>query len=204
MTTFQPIFDRATSISINKSRKVSQTVSRDGVVRATSLGGQTWQFNVSFPNNQPYSTMRGIIEDIENVGRISSSTVAISASGHQWITGYQGDLSDLANLYAYANGGNTIELTSGSGGLTAGQYKFRSGDYIQLGNGAVYTVVYDVAHNEDTVTLHRPLRDSAGSYALSVGSSVNWNVVCVSLPQWTLNQKNLVSWDGDFVFAEVV
>jgi len=204
MSAFQPIFDRAVSISIDKSPKVSQTVSRDGVVRTTSLGGQAWSFKVEFPNNQPYAQMRGIIETIENVGRVTASSVAINSAGHTWITGYQGDLPSLASLFVFANGGNTVELTSGSGGLSPGQYKFRRGDYIQLGTGHVYTVVEDVAHNEDTVTLHRPLRDATGSYALSVGTDVNWNVVCVSLPKWVLNKYNLVSWDGDFVFAEVV
>lgn len=201
---FQPIFDRASAITINKSRKASQTVSRDGNVRTTSIGGQTWEFEVVFPNNQPYAEMRGIIETLEYVGRTSSSQVAISNPGHAWINGYQGDLTSTAGITVSAAGGNTVTITAGATGLVAGQFKFRKGDYIQLGTtGYVYTVVEDVDYNQTVITLHRPLRDADGTYTLEVGQNVGWDVVCVQLPQWTLNERNLVSWDGSFVFAEV-
>lgn len=200
---FQPIFDRASAITINKSRKASQTVSRDGNVRTTSIGGQVWEFEVAFPNNQPYATMRGIIESLEYVGRTSTSQVAISNPGHAWINGYQGDLTSTAGIEVSAAGGNTVTITAGATGLTAGQFKFRKGDYIQLGTGYVYTVVEDVSDTDTVITLHRPLRDADGTYTLVVGQDVNWDVVCVQLPQWTLNDYNLVSWNGNFVFAEV-
>lgn len=205
MTAFQPIFDRASAITINKSRKASQTVSRDGNVRTTSIGGQTWEFEVAFPDNQPYAEMRGIIESLEYVGRTSTSTIQINNPGHAWINGYQGDLTNLSNISVGASAGNNfVTILSATDPLSPGQYKFRRGDYIQLGpTGYVYTVVEDVDDQAGTITLHRPLRDDSGSYTLNVGQAVSWNVVCVNLPQWTLNQRNLVSWDGNFVFAEV-
>jgi hypothetical protein len=36
----------------------------------------------------------------------------------------------------------------------------------------------------------------------SFGSNIN--VTCVSLPQWTVFARDQVSWDGPFVFAEVI
>lgn len=148
--------------------------------------------------------MRGIIESIEAADRVTPQKIALSNPGHSWIIGYQGDLISTAGIDVSASTGNTVTITTGATGLNPGQYKFRKGDVIQLGNGHCYSVVEDVAHDEDVITLHRPLRDDAGTYTIKVGQDVNWTVICVQLPNWTLNERYLVSWDGDFIFAEVV
>ena len=84
-------------------------------------------------------------------------------------------------------------------------YKFRSGDLIQLGaSGKVYSVVNDVTPAETTVTLHRPVRDSTGTYSLVVGRAVSWTVICTDLPRWEIFDRNQVRWSGPFRFAEVV
>jgi len=63
-------------------------------------------------------------------------------------------------------------------------------------------VAADVAYNSNTITLHRPLRDTAGTYTLLVGQAVTWSVICVKFPNWNIFARDQVAWDGPFVFAE--
>jgi hypothetical protein len=204
-TAFQAIIDNASNIVISKRKKVSQTISRDGTVRATSIGGQIWEFAVTLPSGPRYSDYRAIIEKAEALDRVTVGTISINNPGHSWINEYQGDLVDPSAVTANFVSGNTITLVTGDSGLSVGQFKFRAGDYIQLETtGAVYTVTADVAHDQSVVTLHRPVRDAAANYALVVGQNVSWNVICVNFPNWGLFDFNQVDWDGPFIFAEVI
>lgn len=36
------------------------------------------------------------------------------------------------------------------------------------------------------------------------GIDSSWTVRCVDFPQWTISQRNIVSWSGPFVFTEVI
>lgn len=216
MSAFQPLFDNASTISVSKTRKVSQTVSRDGVVKTTSLGGQTWEFVVEVPQNQPWKEWRGLIESIEAADRVTPQQVTINTLGQEWITEYQGDSQDqsgfgfaAAQPGAPSNSFNILQFPSDN--LGPGEFWFRRGDFIQLvggdiGDGFVYTVAEDVPYNSDEVVVHRPIREELNLpiYNVEVGPNVKWNVICVQMPSWTLTNKNLVSWDGVFVFAEVV
>ena len=207
---FQPIIDNAASISINRKKKVAQTVSRDGTVKATSLGGQTWEFEVRLPDGPRWEDYRSIIEQAENLDRISTGEIRLNNAGFDWLVPYRGDLSNTADVLGSPitvsfTSGNTVTITSGGTGLSSGQFRFRSGDLIQLGSsGKVYSVVYDVAHNGTTITLNRPVREAAGSYTLSVGRAVVFNVICVQFPQWTIFERNQISWSGPFIFAEAI
>jgi hypothetical protein len=202
-TAFQTVIDYAQSISINKTRKVAQTISRDGVVRSTSLGGQTWQFEVTMPDGLSWTTMRPLIEKMEALDRTTTGTIRINKSGHSYISGYQGNFTNTGSITASYSTGNTITLVS-SPVLTTG-YKFKSGDFVQLGaSGKVYSVVDDVIPSSTTVTLHRPVRDSSGTYVLFVGQAVSWSVLCIDLPRWEIFDRNQVRWTGPFRFAEVV
>lgn len=203
-TAFQTVFDNAESISINKRKKVAQTVSRDGTVKTTSIGGQTWEFEVRLPDGPRWTDYRQSIEEMEALDRVTVSQVKINNPNLDWLSGYQGDVAAPTSITATFTTGNTIEITGGLGGLSSG-FIFRAGDFIQLGtNGSVYSVVEDVAFNQTTVTLHRPIRETAGSYTLIVGQSVTWNVICVNFPQWNIFARNQVGWDGPFIFAEAI
>jgi phosphodiesterase/alkaline phosphatase D-like protein len=35
-----------------------------------------------------------------------------------------------------------------------------------------------------------------------LSSGQTWNVICVTMPTWTIFQRNQVSWSGAFVFHE--
>jgi hypothetical protein len=203
---FQIVFDRAQTISINRKRKVAQTVSRDGTVKSTSLGGQVWTFEVRMPDGPKWSTIRPLIEQLEYADRVTTNTVQINKPAHSWITGYQGNLTgaNLTNIQVTTTN-VTNQLTIQSGGVSqVNGYRFKIGDLIQLGNYSVYSVVADVAYNSNTVTVHRPIRETAGSYLLSVGQNVTWNVICTQFPQWTINPGEVVTWSGPFVFTEVL
>lgn len=203
---FQSVFDLAETISINRRKKVAQTTSRDGSVKSTSLGGQIWEFEVKMPDGLPWTTLRPIIEGMEALDRVTTSDVQINHSGLSWLSGYQGDLTgtNKNNMVVSVTSGTSATLVSGGGGLSAGQYRLRSGDFIQLGTGTVYSVVSDVAYNGTAITLNRPVREAAGSYTLKVGQDVSWNVICVQFPDWTIFARDQVSWSGPFVFAEAV
>jgi hypothetical protein len=202
-TAFQTAIDYAESISISKMKKVGQTVSRDGVVRSTSLGGQTWEFEVKMPDGLPWTTMRPLIEKMEALDRTETGVIRINKAGHSWLTGYQGNFASTGSITASYSTGNTITILS-SPVLTTG-YKFKSGDFVQLGSsGKVYSVVDDVTPAQTTVTLNRPVRDNTGTYSLIVGQAVSWNVICVEFPQWNIFARNQVSWSGPFRFAEVL
>jgi hypothetical protein len=204
-TAFQTVIDNAEAISFNKRKKVAQTTSRDGTVKSTSLGGQIWEFEVTLPNGPRWSEYRPLIEKMEALDRITVGTIQINKASHSWLTAYQGNLASLSGIGVTFTSGNTVTIASGATGLTAGQFRFRSGDLIQLGSsGKVYSVVDDVAHNGTTITLNRPVREAAGSYTLVVGQSVTWSIICVQFPKWTVFARDQVGWDGPFVFAEAV
>lgn len=202
-TAFQTVFDRASSISFNKKKKVSQTVSRDGTVKSLSLGGQLWEFEVKLPDGPKWSEYRPLIEKMEALDRTTVAQVQINHAGLSWLNQYQGDLASTSGITVSYSTGNTVSITAGAS-LGAG-YKFRAGDFVQLGStGSVYTVAEDVPYNSTTITLHRPVREAAGSYSLIVGPAVTWRVICVQFPQWNIFARDQVGWDGPFIFTEAV
>jgi hypothetical protein len=204
-TEYQTVIDYAEQISINSRKKISQTVSRDGTVKTTSLGGQVWEFEVAMPNGLAWTDFRSLIEKMNYADRNTTTQIQINNAGHSWINQYQGNVSNLTNIVVSFTSGNTVTITNGATGLTTGQYKFKAGDFIQLGtSGSVYTVAADVDYNDITITLNRPVRETAGSYTLKVGPAVTWDVICVSFPKWTMFARDQISWDGPFVFSEAI
>ena len=202
-TAYQTVIDYAETISINRRKKVSQTTSRDGTVKSTSLGGQIWEFEVQLPSGPAWTTFRPLIEKMEYLDRTTVGTIQINKAGHSYITGYQGNLASTSGIGVSFSSGNLITITSGAS-LGSG-FRFRAGDLIQLGaGGKVYSVADDVAYNANNITLHRPVRETAGSYTLIVGQSVTWSVICVQFPKWTIFGYDQIQWDGPFVFAEAI
>lgn len=204
-TAFQTVIDNAETISINRKKKVAQSTSRDGVVKTTSLGGQIWEFEVTLPNGPKWTTYRPLIERMEALDRTTVGTIQINKAAHSWISGYQGNLASTSGIQVSFSSGNLVTITSGATGLSPGQFRFRAGDFIQLGTtGKVYSVAEDVAHNANNIVLNRPVRDTPGSYTLQVGQNVSWSVICVQFPKWTIFAYDQIQWDGPFVFAEAI
>lgn len=200
-TAFQTVFDNATTISINKKKKVSQTSSRTGVIKTTSLGGQVWEFEVKLPDGPRFSDYRQLIEAMEVLDRTQQGTIQIT---QPYITGYQGNLSNITSGTVTYTVGNGVSITSGLGGITSG-YKFRAGDVVQLGSsGAVYSVAQDVPYDTNSIVFNRPIMESPGTYSLIVGPAVTWTVVCVQYPEYKIFGYDQISWSGPFIFSEVI
>jgi len=199
---FQWIFDNAQSISINQRGVVATTTSRDGTVRATSRGGQVWRFEVTPPNGPKWSEYKGLIATAEALGKYTTANIQFNAAGYvNYLMTYQGNAADKTAITASWTTGNTITLT---GGQATSGYNFKAGDVIQLGaTGKCYTVSADVVYTNNTVTLSRPILDAAGTdVTLRVAENCVWTVICTEFPDWTIFQRDQISWSGPFVFYE--
>jgi hypothetical protein len=200
---FQWIIDYAETISINSKKVVASTTARDGTTRAVSRGGQVWRFEVKLPDGITWSELRPYITASETLDRVTSANIQINNGGQNWFIKYQGNSVNKTGFVAsITQGANSLTLTTSP--TTSSGYKFRAGDYIQLGStGKVYRVTADVAYNSNTVNLHRPIIEStATGVSLRVAENCVWNVICINYPEWTLMARDQVSWSGPFVFAE--
>lgn len=203
---YQYAIDNAESISISRKTLVASTQSRDGTVRQVSRGVAQWQFEVKLPDGIAWTDARGYISNMEYLQSVlSTDEIKLNNSGHAWLSKYQGDSVNYTGFVAsFTQGNNYLTLTTSP--TTSSGYKFRAGDFIQLGSaGKVYTVAADVAYNSNTVVLHRPIVDAtATGVSLKVGPNAAWNVVCTQFPSWTLFARDQVAWSGPFIFAEVM
>ena len=200
---FQWIIDNSEQLSIDTQQIVGQSISRNNTVRATSRGGGIWRFTVKLPDGLSWTNFRGYISKAEVLGRVGTGTISINASGHAWLYKYQGDSANSTGFVASITGGSTtITLTTSP--TTSSGYKFKAGDYIQLGStGKVYRVAADVAYNSNSVTLNRAVEETtATGVALRVGSNCMWTVICTDFPSWTLVERDRLAWSGPFVFYE--
>lgn len=211
---FQWIFDNAESISISKRAVVAQTITRGNRVRTSKLGGQTWRFDVKLPDGMPWDQWRSYIERAEALDRYTTDTIQLNDTGYSYINAYQG-AANSANIQLTYNSDlapTTLNLSSISS-IAETDYVFRAGDWLQLGNdGHAYTVIADVVRGNSavsnvTVSVNRPIIETANAsvvYTARVGQDVQFDVICVDFPNWTIFQRNQVSWSGSFVFYEVV
>jgi hypothetical protein len=203
---FQWIIDNAETVSINRKQVVATSVSRDGTTRAVSRGGQFWRFEVKLPDGPRWTDYRQLISQAERLDRTTSATIQFNDTGHAWLVGYQGNSANYTGFQAtWTQGATSITLTTSP--TTASGFKFRAGDFIQLGTtGKVYTVAADVAFNSNTVTLHRPVLDAtqASATPIRVAENCQFSVICTQFPDWTLFARDQVSWSGPFVFHEVL
>jgi hypothetical protein len=201
---FQWIINNAETISIERKSVAGSTISRDGTVRSVNRGGQVWQFTVKLPDGIAWTDYRQDITKTEKLDRFTAGNIAFSNTGHNWLIGYQGNSVNKTGFTANATQGSaTLTLTASP--TTSSGFKFRAGDIIQLGTtGKCYTVAADVAFNSNTVTLHRPVIDGSGGYNLQVAENCTWSVVCTEFPSWTMFSRDQISWNGAFVFYEVL
>jgi len=205
-TAFQWVFDNASEISIDKKPTVASTITRDGTVRATSRGGDTWRFTVTMPAGMRWSTSRSYLAKMSALDRHTVGTVNLQRSGYaSWLGNYLGDSDTLSGFGATWTTGNTVTLSTVPAGsnLTSGEVTLSAGDWIQLGSDSVYEVVEDVIYPSTTVTLNRPVIESAGSATIKIsGDTVDWSVICMNFPTWTIIDRDIVSFDGAFTFYE--
>jgi hypothetical protein len=204
---FQWIFDNAETISINKRAVVAQSITRGNRVKSSILGGQTWRFDVKLPDGLRWSDWRSYIEAHEALDLVTTERVLLNNPGYSYINQYQGNSGNIVVKYLSDTEPTNLTITSGDT-ITSGEFYFRTGDWLQLGTtGNAYSVIRDVPHDSNVVTVNRPVIEAASnstSYTTRVGQEVSFNVVCISMPSWTLFGYDQVQWDGSFVFYEVV
>lgn len=199
-TAYQEVFDRASSLSINKRRKVSSTVSRSGVIKNTSVGGQVWEFEVRLPDGPRFSDYRSIIQDMETADRVTEAQVSIPQS---YIAGTVGGLGVSGTINVAATQGAT-SLTVNTN-TSNSNFRLKRGDYIQLGSaGKVYSVTNDQGSLTSVIGVHRPILDATANYNLVIGTNVTWDVICVQWPNYTIFGYDQVSWSGPFIFVEAI
>ena len=203
-TAFQIIFDRAESISMSCRPVTAQTMSRGNVVRTVSRGSQVWRFDVKLPDGIPWQQLRQSIQAIENANRYTLGTVQLNDPGlTDWLNPYLGDSANTTGFVgSWTQGSIAFSLLSSPS--TPSGYKFRAGDFVQLGSGHVYTVAADVPYTSNTVTVNRPILDASNSASLLVGPAVSWQVYCTDLPLWNIFARDQVSWSSSFTFYEVI
>jgi len=204
-TAFQYVFNNAESLSFDRRAITAQTVSRDNTVRTISRGGQVWRFEVQLPDGPRWQDVRPAIEAIEYADRYTVGQVQLNNPGYvSWLSGYRGNSANITGFVGtWTQGSDTVTLTTSP--TTTSGFKFRAGDFLQLGpTGRVYTVRNNVTFTSNTVLLNRPIIDvtPGAPTALTVAENCVFSVICTELPRWTIFARDQVSWAGPFVFYE--
>jgi hypothetical protein len=211
---FQWVIDNAEDISIVKRPVISQTVSRDQRVRSVSRGGNVWKFAVKMPPRMVWNNHRGFIESIESNAMLTSQSINLAKTGYDWITRYRGDATSTTTMtwkYTAAQAAsNTYKFELGNMPGATGSVLFRAGDLIQPnGSNYVYSIVAAVtkgAAATQLVEVHRSILSTPSDTAVTfkVGPAVSWQVICTKMPTWTFVEKDLIEFNGDFEFQEVL
>jgi len=211
---FQWVIDNAEDISITKRPVISQTVSRDQKIRSVSRGGAVWKFAVSMPGRMVWNTHRGYIESIDTKAMLESQTINLAKTGYDWMVKYRGDATSTTTMTWKYNAAqaasNTYKFELGNMPGSTGAVLFRAGDLIQpTGSNYVYSTVSAVTKGSaatQLVEVHRSILSTPSDTAVTfkVGPAVTWTVICTKLPTWTFVEKDLIEFNGNFEFQEVV
>lgn len=210
---WQWVFDHAETLSINKRPIVSQTITRDQRVRSVSRGGNVWRFTVKLPTGLRWSDMRGYIEQIDNANLLTAETISLSADKFAWLTGYRGYANDPNYMtFKFTSAQQASDPTKFEVGNMPGPVGtgiLRPGDVVQPTGGHVYTIAEVVTKGSNPtqlVKVNRPILETPSDTAvlLKVANNVTWTVQCVQCPTWTIVERDIVGWNGEFVFYEVL
>lgn len=223
----QSIIDSAGSITWSSGPVTSSVLTRNGVLRTTSLASyQPWSFTVTFPASLKYSQNRDLLRDIDTLDRITEETVNIGNTNPAiaYVTAYQGNaslaslnsitcisgLSDESNLYL-----NCSSVTGSTG------YLFRKGDFIQpKGNTGGYRYTYQITSDitlasaagdsNVAVPVHRdvysmiPYGVTIGGAGIKWGANVTFPVKMLQKPSYTILPYDRVVFDSEFQLIEAV
>lgn len=209
---FQWIIDNAASMSITTEPTVAQSITRNNRVSAVVKGGDSYRMTVSMPAGMRYSDARPYITTYEELGRDTIVNLNIPQS---YISGYQGTASATTGWQATFTLGSVEATVTSTGSATFPTPTSRfivGGDLVQpiLGFnnfGRVYTIVQDGYLNAgvpaDPLYLHRPANET-GTYELFIGQNCQFSMICTKIPRWEIFDYNLVRWNGEFEFYEVL
>lgn len=197
---FQTIIDNASNIKYDNRGMVASTTTRSGYTRTVSRGGQPWIFEVEFPSGPDWRVYRNLIAPIMENDRHTAETISFNNPGHEWMFGYQGDITGTAQA-TWTQGLSSFTLSSGA---ASSGFNFKAGDLVQLGaSGLVYQVTENASYTQTTIKVHRPIVDaSASNQTILLGQNVSFNVICTQLPRVNLFNINQFGFDGPFIFVE--
>jgi hypothetical protein len=85
-TEYQWVFDRAETISVDTRPNILQTISRNGTIRSTNLGGNVNRFEVKVPDGIPYNEIKNRLIDIQTVDRHTATNVTVTLDGIEYGT----------------------------------------------------------------------------------------------------------------------
>ena len=91
---FQWIFNRAESLSIDRRKTTSLTTSRDGTVRTVSRGTPPKTLRVKLPDGIPWDLIRTDIAAAEALDRVSTASITIPYALFPWYYGSTQPASD--------------------------------------------------------------------------------------------------------------
>jgi hypothetical protein len=166
------------------------------------------------PGRMVWNTHRGFIESIDTKAMLTSQTINMSKTGYDWMVKYRGEATSTTTMTWKYNAAqaasNTFKFELGNMPGSTGAVLFRAGDLIQpTGSNYVYSTVAAVTKGSaatQLVEVHRSILDTPSDTAVTfkVGPAVSWTVTCTKMPSWTFVEKDLIEFNGDFEFQEVV
>ena len=214
---FQTIIDNATFITIDKRKTTAMSVSRSGHVKTAERQPSVYKFTVGSVPGLKYSENRGVLEDIDTADRVTEANISLANnSGMNYITAYQGDVTDAELNDIVMVGGDGKELYINCSGVTGSGTLFKKGDFVQpAGNSNIYRYPYQVtsyvsfsASANVTIPVHRPVLSQTGqvitSGGLRTGTECRFHVKAMTCPTYSIVPYDMIQFAGDFEFVEII
>lgn len=214
----QTIIDNATFVDINKRKVAASSISRSGHIKTADRGVSFYQFTVGMHDALKYSTNRDVLEDLDTVDVITESNVSLNNNTNmQYLTNYQGNLSQSQLNQITMNGSNSANIyldTTGVTGSPSGVL-FEKGDFLQpKGNTSTYRYPYQVTSQVNfssgnvTIPVHRGVLPQTGvaltSGGIRVGNDVRFHLIALSMPTYSVVPHDRIEFSGDFNLMEVI
>jgi hypothetical protein len=214
----QTIINKAESIEFDRRRVIGIQTSRNEITyRNETVTKNPWRMNVNFSALLPYAENRDLIEAIDYLDRRSSEVITFSSNaGLSWLCAYQGSMSagQLSSLVVsnFVNDQLTIGgLPTVDNNFTSNRVMFKAGDFISVnGFPFPFTVVETVLRGTGstiTVKTHRPnilTSEFVNGNAIKVGNSVEFKMICVNLPTYTIVAGRHIQFNSNFQLIEDV
>ena len=214
---FQTIIDNATFISVDKRKTTAMSVSRSGHVKTAERNPSVYRFTVGSVPGLKYSENRDVLEDIDTADRTVEANISLSNNtGMNYVTAYQGDISDAELNNIVMVGGDNKELYINTSGVTGSGTLFKKGDFVQpAGNSNIYRYPYQVTSDVSfsaaanvTVAVHRPVLSQTGqvitSGGLRTGTECRFHVKAMTCPTYSIVPHDRIEFSGNFEFVEII
>lgn len=203
----QAIIDRASAMEIDRRRVAGIQFTRNESPRISETPTKNpWKFTLDMPSSLQYSQARGILEQLDVLDRTTAETVNFNSSGLAWMFAYQGLMTagQIAAVDVLSFVGKTLILEN-LPNISSAAVLFQPGDFIQIGaNPYPFTSTTQVLRGSGstvTVTTHRPniISTSVVGAGITVGSQVNFRVICQNMPTYKLKPGGAIVRNGQIV-----